>query len=214
MAPPRSDARPVHRRRRPGPRLLGVLFAGALLAGCAAVDELLDRAGGSALVGEVIDQKDPAAVSPGPDVDADADAVAGDGADDDPGTGPGADGEDADDQAAAGEVAGPATEVAAALDLGLPGITLLTPAAGEGPRPVLRWEPVPGADSYLVILRDGVEAAASWVWRGSDTQVRVGYVTDPGFGGPELQPGMVWSVLALDDRDLPVAQSGERPIAP
>ena len=115
---------------------------------------------------------------------------------------------------AAADAAAPATEVAAALDLGLPGITLLTPPAGEGPRPVLRWEPVPDADSYLVILRADVEAAASWVWRGTDTQIRVGFVTDPGLGGPEVQPGMVWSVLALDGEQVPVAQSAERSITP
>lgn len=107
-----------------------------------------------------------------------------------------------------------AGEIAPVLDLDLPGVTLVTARHGEGPRPVLRWEPVPDAANYLVVLRDGVEAPASWVWRGTNVEVQVGFGDRPGLGGPEVRPGMVWSVLAFDADDAPIAQSDERPIAP
>jgi hypothetical protein len=99
-------------------------------------------------------------------------------------------------------------------DLGLPPLTLLTPATGEGPRPVLRWEPVEGAATYAVAVYAAAGEPASWSWRGAGTSVRVGFVDDPTVGGPNVVAGMTWSVLALDGDDEPVAQSNERPLGP
>ncbi|MCC5948039.1 MAG: hypothetical protein JJT89_06240 [Nitriliruptoraceae bacterium] len=123
----------------------------------------------------------------------------------------------ADDADVADEVDEPtadAVEVAPAIDLDLPGIELLTPASGEGPRPELRWAEVDGASSYLVVLRRDADGAASWAWRGTGTSVPVGPVEQPGLGAPEVEAGMSWSVLAFDAADEPVAQSRERSIAP
>jgi len=105
-------------------------------------------------------------------------------------------------------------EGAPALALDLPGIELLTPTGGGGERPVLSWASVEGTASYLVVLRADPEAPASWLWRGDRTEIQVGFVTDPGLGGPEIRDAMVWSVLAFDADDVPIAQSGQRSIAP
>ena len=99
-------------------------------------------------------------------------------------------------------------------DLGLPEVVLNTPQAGEGPRPVLTWEPVEGAVTYAVTVYAGAGDAARWSWRGEETSVRVGFVEDTTVGGPNVIDGMTWSVLALDGDDEPIAQSNERPLAP
>lgn len=99
-------------------------------------------------------------------------------------------------------------------DLGLPEMVLTTPQAGEGPRPVLTWEPVDGAATYAVTVYAGAGEAARWSWRGQETSVRVGFVEDTTVGGPNVIDGMTWGVLALDSDDEPIAQSNERPLAP
>lgn len=99
-------------------------------------------------------------------------------------------------------------------DLGLPELVLTTPQAGEGPRPLLTWEPVDGAATYAVTVYAGAGEAARWSWRGEETSVRVGFVDDTTVGGPNVIDGMTWNVLALDSDDEPIAQSNERPLAP
>jgi hypothetical protein len=106
------------------------------------------------------------------------------------------------------------TEGAPRPDLGLPAVTLLTPSTGQGPRPVLEWEPVDTAVTYAVSVYAGAGEPARWSWRGTATSVRVGFVDDPSVGGPNVVAGMTWSVLALDADDEPVAQSNERPLGP
>lgn len=184
---------------RGGRRLLPTLLVlGTLLSGCAEAFEDLEATvrdllglGGEEAVEEVADP--PAEDDPEPTPDPE------DGAE-----------EPDEPEAAPSE----AEQLPPALELELPEITLLTPGSGEGPRPVLSWEPVPDAATYLVLLRSEPDGPAVWAWRGEDTEIRVGFVEQPGLGGPEVDEGMVWSVLALDADDLPVAQSGERPIAP
>lgn len=99
-------------------------------------------------------------------------------------------------------------------DLGLPEVVLTTPQAGEGPRPLLTWEPVDGAATYAVTVYAGAGEAARWSWRGEETSVRVGFVEDTTVGGPNVIEGMTWGVLALDGDDEPIAQSNERPLDP
>lgn len=172
-------------------RLLVVLGLTAVLgAGCQTLDALREaEAAREGLAATDVTEADLAASEPALERDAEADVEQ----------------EPADEQV---------TELEPATPLGLPGIELHTPPAGGGPRPVLAWSSVPDATSYLVVLRAGVDAPASWVWRGTATEVQVGLTDLPGLGGPEVEAGMVWSVLALDDDELPVAQSRERPIAP
>lgn len=99
------------------------------------------------------------------------------------------------------------------LDFGLPAMDLIAPASGGGPRPELAWEPVEGADEYsLTIYRE--DDVAYWAWTGPETSVRVGRTEDLSVGGPRIEAGMTWTVLAFDADGQVIAQSGERPIAP
>ena len=124
------------------------------------------------------------------------------------------DGEVADDEPAEDVSVEEVPETEPRVALGLPGIVLHTPQSGEGPRPLLTWEPVDGALTYAVTVYAGPEQPARWSWRGEQTSVRVGFVEDSTVGGPNVIDGMTWSVLALDADDEPVAQSSQRPIGP
>ena len=98
------------------------------------------------------------------------------------------------------------------IDVGL--VELTTPVAGGGPRPVLAWEPVDGAEVYAVVVHD-VDGAPYWGWELEETSVRLGLEDRPDTApGPRAAEGMTWSVVAYDADWLPLAASERRPIAP
>ncbi len=79
----------------------------------------------------------------------------------------------------------------------------LEPTTETGNHPTLSWQPVDGAASYWLVLRDD-DDRPYWAWTGSDTTVRVG-------GGDRsetnqtaaLHGEMTWRVAAFDtDHDL------------
>lgn len=86
-------------------------------------------------------------------------------------------------------------------------VTLLTEPS-DVQRPLLEWEPVPGAAVYSVSVftPDGV---GYWAWRTEATSVHLG--GDPQLrddvSGPSTAPGMTWSVLAFDGDQMPIAAS-------
>lgn len=99
------------------------------------------------------------------------------------------------------------------LDFGVAAMELTTPASEVGARPELTWEPVEGAQEYrLTLYRE--DDVAYWAWTGAETAVRVGRTEDLSVGGPRIEAGMTWTVMALDGAGELIAQSGERPIEP
>jgi hypothetical protein len=106
------------------------------------------------------------------------------------------------------------TSIAEPGELGLAPIEVLTPAAGNGERPLLAWEAVPGAARYAVTVSTS-DGRAYWAWVGVDTSVYLGGgdgATDT--AGPILsEPGTV-TVLALDAANTVIAASPSMPIAP
>jgi hypothetical protein len=94
-------------------------------------------------------------------------------------------------------------------------IGLLTPEAGGGGRPLLEWEPVPGADHYAVYVY-APDDRVYWAWTGDDARVHVGGEPQllEGVSGPSISPGMSWAVIAFDADLLPIAVSERREIAP
>ncbi|MFZ8999386.1 MAG: hypothetical protein ACO3D0_13590, partial [Ilumatobacteraceae bacterium] len=97
---------------------------------------------------------------------------------------------------------------------GVDPIGLLTPPSGGGDRPVLSWEPIPGAAEYLVVVHDA-DGAPYWSTITTATEVPVGgVVLDPGASGPRLAAGYSWVVVASDTDGVVVAASARLPIAP
>jgi hypothetical protein len=93
-------------------------------------------------------------------------------------------------------------------------LELLTPAAGNGPRPDLAWTPVPGAQAYHLVLY-GPDGMGYWAWQGAGSSVPLGGATlEPGAPGPSLTDGMTWDVVAYDARGTLIAASGRQPIEP
>lgn len=90
---------------------------------------------------------------------------------------------------------------------GLPELALVT-APSNDERPLLEWEPVPGAEVYSVSVHtpDGL---GYWAWRTDATSVHLG--GDPRLqddvSGPSTVSGMTWSVIAFDAARLPIAAS-------
>ena len=97
---------------------------------------------------------------------------------------------------------------------GLPELALVT-APSNDQRPVLEWEPVPGAAVYSVSVHtpDGL---GYWAWRTDATSVHLG--GDPRLhddvSGPSTVPGMTWSVIAFDADRLPIAASSRAVLRP
>jgi hypothetical protein len=94
-------------------------------------------------------------------------------------------------------------------------VTLLTPQSGGGERPLLEWEPVSGADRYVVYLY-APSGDTYWVWMGFDTAVFVGGNPQlrAGASGPSVVDGMAWAVAAKTFNGVSIAVSELRPIAP
>ena len=98
---------------------------------------------------------------------------------------------------------------------GVPGIDLLTPESGEGPRPELEWGPVDDVFFYNVVLLDPT-GRGYWGWEGTATAVHVGGepVIEEGLSGPSVIDGMSWQVSAYDSDLKLIALSHQQPIAP
>jgi len=97
-------------------------------------------------------------------------------------------------------------------------IVVLTapPTTDAGLVPRFEWEAYPGATSYrlAVLAPSGLPI---WSWEGEATAVYLGGLPverPPGMRGPVIEPGAVWSVVALDSTGSVVAASGERPVSP
>lgn len=94
-------------------------------------------------------------------------------------------------------------------------IVLLTPATGNGPKPLLAWEPVPGATTYDLIVNTA-DGAPYWAWRGTTPQVWLGgsqTEPSPDTEGPVLTGPMLLTVVATDDSGAPIAAIGPVEIA-
>jgi hypothetical protein len=95
-------------------------------------------------------------------------------------------------------------------------VTLLTPKQGKGIRPVFRWEPVPDAANYLLVVQNK-KGRAYWSWQGTETEVPMGggeKPTKPGSGGPRVADGYRWIVSAFGAGGELLAISKRRPISP
>lgn len=91
-------------------------------------------------------------------------------------------------------------------DMGIESITLL-PAGEGGPHPTLSWDPITGAETYWLFLRDG-SGQIYWAWSGTATSVRVGGGTSPDLNQTAaLYEEMSWSVFAFDDTGILLALS-------
>jgi len=100
-------------------------------------------------------------------------------------------------------------------DIGVEVMSLLSAESGNGTRPILAWDPVPGSFMYsLVVLTPDGEPY--WAWEGVETSVHVG--GEPQLkdlaAGPSVVPGMTWSVAAYDDEFHVIAVSRKSPISP
>lgn len=97
----------------------------------------------------------------------------------------------------------------------LQSIETSTPASGEGPRPELRWEPVPDAELYLVTVFDP-SGAPYWAWQGETTSVHVGGEPQlrPEAAGPSVIDGMSWEVIAVDGELGLLAESERQELSP
>ena len=184
---------------RDGVTVAALALLTLLLGSCAALDGILD--GGDA---------DGAATATGEDGAQDAADDDGDAAAAGAGDGPGGAAADLEPEVEVEEEPAP---------FHVPGageLTLTTPAAGQGQRPVLSWEPVPEAETYHVSVYDP-EGVVYWAWSTDDVEVVLGgFEAPPGDGarGPRLAEPMTWHVLARAGDGRIVAQSGVRPIAP
>ncbi len=94
-------------------------------------------------------------------------------------------------------------------------ITQTTPTSGGGTRPLLSWEPVDGAATYLVIVFTA-EEAPYWSTITDQTETHVGgaVAIPDGVDGPEVADGYSWAVYADDETGTPIASSPIRPISP
>jgi hypothetical protein len=94
-------------------------------------------------------------------------------------------------------------------------ITQTTATSGGGTRPLLSWEPVDGAASYLVIVFTAEEAPYwSTITDQPETYVGGAAAIPDGVDGPEVADGYSWAVYADDETGAPIASSPIRPIAP
>lgn len=96
-----------------------------------------------------------------------------------------------------------------------PLVELLTPSAGGGVRPELRWTPIDGADHYGVVVY-APDGQVYWTWRGRSTAVHVGGEPrlDDAVPGPGVIEGMSWAAFAYDADLLPIAVSQLATLSP
>jgi hypothetical protein len=89
------------------------------------------------------------------------------------------------------------------------------PETGAGPVPVFSWSPVEGATLYdlVVVGPDG----PIWAWQGEETELALGglpFERPEGLGGPVLETGSCWSVVALDGNGHVIAASPLLSVSP
>lgn len=103
------------------------------------------------------------------------------------------------------------------IEAGLPGITLLKPAAsGAGEVPSFAWSAVDGAVTYRLVVIDA-DSKPLWSWAGKETSVNLGGLPDArpaDISGPVITPNSSWSVAAFGADGKPVAVSVIRPVSP
>jgi hypothetical protein len=98
---------------------------------------------------------------------------------------------------------------------GVPTIELLTGGSGLGARPLLRWEPVDGAATYVLSV-NAADGGPLWAWEGSTTEVAYGGgpTDDPDTTGARLLQPATWFVAARDADGALLAASAPVDIAP
>lgn len=103
------------------------------------------------------------------------------------------------------------------IEAGLPAIELLVPGtSGAGEVPGFEWAPVDGAARYRLVVLDG-SGKMLWAWNGADTKVNLGGLPEArpeGVGGPLINAGSSWSVIAFDASGNAIAASNIRAVSP
>ncbi len=98
-------------------------------------------------------------------------------------------------------------------DLGLGTVVLAQPFEG-GSHPTLAWEPVSGASSYWLVVRDG-DGEAYWAWSGSATSVRLGAGERAVLNQTAaLDEEMSWTVMAFDQNNTLIALTDVSTVTP
>lgn len=91
---------------------------------------------------------------------------------------------------------------------------VLQPAAEGGPHPTLGWDPVDGAATYWLVLRDS-SGRVYWAWTGAETSVRVGGGDSPELNQTAaLHEPMTWAVAAIDGSGTLIAFSDTATVSP
>lgn len=88
-----------------------------------------------------------------------------------------------------------------------------TMATEPGPRPLLEWVAVDGADEYHVSVY-ATSGDAYWSWSGPKTQVHVGGIADPNAVGPHVFEDMTWVVVAATVDGTVLAMSEPAALTP
>jgi len=108
----------------------------------------------------------------------------------------------------------------AAVDAALPvadsePIVQTTETSGGGTRPLLSWEAVDGAVSYIVVVyAESGEPYWSAVTEDSEVFVGGSVQIPEDNGGPRVADGYSWIVYASNADDALIASSPQRPISP
>jgi hypothetical protein len=91
-------------------------------------------------------------------------------------------------------------------DLGI-AVVVVEPTTETGSHPLMSWQPVDGATSYWLVVRDADERPY-WAWTGNDTRVRVGGGDNPDTNQTAVvHEAMTWSVAAFDGQGRLIAIS-------
>ena len=72
---------------------------------------------------------------------------------------------------------------------------IATEPTESGPRPLLAWEAIEGADLYQVVVL-GADGEPYWAWSGTETEIHVGGNPEPQALGAWVHESMTWTVSA------------------